>query len=44
MIPIFLWSVVVTQSTHCLVLRGATTSCAVTWGTGRRTGSVMVAI
>ena len=35
MIPIFLWSVVVTQSTHRLVVRGASTSWAVTCGTGR---------
>ena len=30
MIPIFLWSVVVTQSTHRLLVRGAATSWAMT--------------
>ena len=35
MIPIFLWSVVVTQSTQRFVWRGAVTSWAITCGTGR---------
>ena len=35
MIPIFLWSVVVTQSTHCLVVRGFATSWAMICGTRR---------
>ena len=34
MIPIFLWSVVRTQSTQRLLVRGAATSWAVTWGIG----------
>ena len=35
MIPIFLWSVVVTQSIQRLVCRGCATSWATIWGTGR---------
>jgi hypothetical protein len=41
MIPIRLWSVVVTQSIHRRVLRGTETSCATTCGMGR--SSVVVA-
>ncbi len=41
MIPIFLWSVVVTQSTQRLEVRGATTRWAVTCGTGRGVYSVI---
>ncbi len=44
-IPIFLWSVVVTQSIHRLVWRGRVTSCAVTCGTGLRvSGSGAVSV
>jgi hypothetical protein len=42
MIPIFLWSVVVTQSTQRLVLRGLAISSVVICGTGR--SSVAVAV
>ncbi len=35
MIPIFLWSVVVTQSIQRLVWRGRVTSWVSTWGIGR---------
>ena len=42
MIPIRLWSVVVTQSTQRLVLRGAVTLVAMTWGTGLRTSSRVI--
>jgi hypothetical protein len=40
MIPIFLWSVVSTQSTQRLLVRGLATSWAITWGTGRRACSL----
>src|SRR5258708_158282 len=35
MIPMRLWSVVLIQSTHCLLSRGFVTSWTITWGTGR---------
>src|SRR5438270_4794994 len=41
MIPIFLWSVVVTHSIQRLVWRGAVTSWAVTWGTVLTVGAVV---
>ncbi len=44
MIPIFLWSVVSTQSTQRLVFRGLAISCAVIWGIGWRAVSVLAVI
>ena len=45
MIPIFLWSVVVTQSIQRWVFRGRCTSCATIWGTGLETvGSAVIDI
>src|SRR5437763_1132170 len=42
MIPIFLWSVVVTHEVH--PVRSAWTACALTWGRGVRTCSVVAAM
>src|SRR5436305_3164697 len=44
MIPIRLWSVVMTQSIRRLVWRGRATPWAITWGTGLRTCSVVTDI